>query len=218
MSSEQVSSSSNADLDYIISEIIHCDDTFCPDLRDLHMDGLFITMELKFPEIQRDLQQCTEDGRPQDECTPICMEGLERANPLFQQSIDRYRQSQHTDPLQNYDGVKYGSPFWFEGAGEVWRRSAHGSRRVTVKQCEQVRKASDMCLADPTKPNDYCFRLYGHALLCEPGMHCPYLRFPLLNCLQTSTVVDYHRLKACAQAIPNFEQCQQGFVPQNANI
>lgn len=218
MSKDPYNSSPTADLDYIISEIVHCDDTFCPDLRDLHMDGLFMMMELKFPEIQQNLQKCTQDGRPQDECAPICMDGLERTNPIFQQTIERYRQSQNQDPLQNYDGIKYGSPFWFEGAGEVWRRMAHGSRRTTVRSCEKIRTQAEQCLSDPNKSNDYCYRLYTSSLMCVPGVHCPYTRYPFLRCLQNVGTSNYDQASECIRNVPNYDACMKGFVPPDPNI
>ena len=135
-------------------------------------------------------------------------------NPFFFKELDEKRQKQSNDPLQGYDGIKYGSPFWFEGAGDIWRRTTHKSKRVSVKDCAKVKKDSEECLADPQKPNDYCYRLYGHALACEPGTNCPYLRFPILKCLQEAHVVDYAKVKSCVEAIPNYAACIKGFVPQ----
>lgn len=45
-------------LDYITTEIVHCDDEFCPDLKDMMMDALLIASEIKEPKLEAELRQC----------------------------------------------------------------------------------------------------------------------------------------------------------------
>lgn len=206
------------DLDFAITSIVNCDNEYCADLKDMLMDATFSLVQLQHPQLHADLERCAEQGRSDDECIPIFIDSVNRVQPYLHSLIDRKRQATQPDPLQAYDGVKYGSPFWFEGAGDIWRRIAHQSKIATVKDCARVRADSEQCLADPSKPNDYCFRLYGHALVCEPGVNCPYLRFPLMKCLQETHQTDFQRLKNCAESIPNFHPCTRGYVPQERAV
>jgi hypothetical protein len=207
------------DLDYVMTEIIRCDDEFCPDLRDMVTDGVELTIRWKYPEMQEEIEQCAsiELHNPKDihiNCQELFIEAFNRSAPIFYNTLKKKRQAISPDPLQNYDGQLYASPFWFEGSGDIWRRIFHGSKRITVSDCEQVRYLAAECLKDPEKSNDFCFRLYGHSMICEAGCHCPYLRFPLLGCLQDSFHADFHKLRACIETIPHFRECNTGYVPQ----
>jgi hypothetical protein len=207
----------NVDIDFIASEIVRADDEFAPDLRDMYMDLSFTLIEARFPQLHQALAECGSgyNLKASPECAAVYIEAMNRIQPFVHDVIERKRQAISPDPLQNYDGIKYMSPFWFEGAGDVWRRVDHGSRRYSIKSCADVRRNSENCLTDPTKPNDYCFRLYGHALICEPGYNCPYLRFPLMKCIQEGHISDYARLKNCVEGLPNYAACTRGYVAQN---
>eukprot|EP00461_Guttulinopsis_vulgaris_P007727 UN07777 len=74
------------------------------------------------------------------------------------------------------------------------------------------------CLADPSKPQDYCYRLYGHSLVCESGVNCDYLRFPMMQCLQTHAIPDYEALKNCMQSIPNYTKCTKAPAPPPTDV
>lgn len=140
---------------------------------------------------------------------------MARVQPFVRDTVERKRQAISPDPLADYDGTQYMAPFWFEGAGDIWRRTDHGSRRYSLKSCGDVKVSSENCLTDPTKPNDYCLRLYGHAVICEAGYNCPYLRFPMMKCIQEGHLGDYLRLKGCVESLPNYSACLRGYVPQN---
>ena len=207
----------SSDLLFIINQIVECDNRFCWDLKDMYSDGLGILMQIKYPEMHRDLLRCTQQGRSELECSPLFVEGIARVNPLFHQMVYKRRLQVQPDPLgPSYDGLLYNAPFWFEGAGEIWRRTMNGSTRVSVRDCDRVKHESEQCLNDPTKPTDFCFRLYAGATMCTPGANCPYLHFPLIKCAQSTPGVDYQMFNDCVKRITNFEQCSSGHVALNA--
>lgn len=220
MSGQEPSQQRNpeVDLDFAVTEIVHCDDEFCPELKELFLDALFDILEIKFPDKHKALVRCSEQGRSDAECAPIFMDAMTYANPIAFDLIEKKRQAISPDPLQGYDGLQYGSPFWFEGAGEVWRRMAHGSRRTTVRSCEKIRTQAEQCLSDPNKSNDYCYRLYTSSLMCVPGVHCPYTRYPFLRCLQNVGTSNYDQASECIRNVPNYDACMKGFVPPDPNI
>jgi hypothetical protein len=204
----------SSDLLFIINQIVECDNRFCPELKDMYSDGLAILMQIKYPEMHRDLIRCSQQGRTELECSPFFVEGIARVNPLFHQMVHKRRMQVQPDPLgPSYDGLLYNAPFWFEGAGDIWRRTLNGSVRVSIAECSRIKRESEQCLNDPSKPTDYCFRLYAGAVMCEPGTNCPYMHFPLLRCAQTAPGTDFQWLNNCFKTIPNFESCTQGFVP-----
>lgn len=212
MSFEDELAESKQHYDYLIDHIVRCDDEYCPDLKDLYMDAIFVAMKIKLPEIHDDLIRCTEQNRPDDECGPIFIQGVNRSNPLVYDSVDRHRQATCEDPLQGYDGLKYTSPFWFEGAGDVWRRLAHGSQLVDVKNCQEINKLAEACVLDTSKPQDYCLRLYGHSAICASGVNCSYTQLPAIRCLQKNN--DFETINDCLNKVPNFRTCATKFVPQ----
>jgi len=204
----------SSDLLFIINQIVACDDIYCPELRDMYSDGLAVLMQIKYPEMHRDLVRCSQQGRSELECSPLFVEGIARVNPLFHQMIHKRRFQIQPDPLnETYDGLLYNAPFWFEGTGDIWRRTLNGSTRISIDNCAEVKAQSEKCLNDPSKPTDYCFRLYSGAVMCESGTNCPYLHFPLLRCAQTTPGSDFQFLNDCLKRIPNYLGCTNAFVP-----
>ena len=139
---------------------------------------------------------------------------ISKVNPWVFELVQKKRQSISPDPLQGYDGIKFGSPFWYEGAGDIWRRVSHGSKLVTVKDCERVRNIAEECLRNPANANDYCYRLYGHSIVCEAGVHCPYLRFDFIRCLQEHHLTDFAAVRNCVENVPQYKPCTKGYVKQ----
>ena len=127
--------------------------------------------------------------------------------------IERKRLTISPDPLKYYNGINYLSPFWFEGAGEIWRRVSHGSSKVSVRDCLRIRRDSEQCLQDSTQSEEYCFRLYAQQAICESGTHCPYLRFPLMKCLSSSQTRP--QIDECLTNVPNFTDCKHAYVFNN---
>ena len=64
-------------LDYITTEIVHCDDEFCPDLKDMMMDALLIAAEIKEPQLEAQLRQCQTTHSQQDaRCDRLFMQRM----------------------------------------------------------------------------------------------------------------------------------------------
>lgn len=202
-------------LDYVTTEIVHCDDEFCPDLKDMMMDALLIAAEIKEPKLEAELRQCqTTYSQSDPRCDRLFMQLISKVNPWVFELVQKKRQSISPDPLQGYDGIKFGSPFWYEGAGDIWRRVSHGSKLVSVKDCERVRNVAEECLRNPANANDYCYRLYGHSLVCEAGVNCPYLRFDFIRCLQEHHLTDFAAVRNCVENVPQYKPCTKGYVKQ----
>eukprot|EP00461_Guttulinopsis_vulgaris_P003175 UN03176 len=89
---------------------------------------------------------------------------------------------------------------------------------VSIKDCKRIQRDAEQCLADPTKPNDHCFRLYTHSLVCEPGVNCAYLRYPFMTCMKQISITDYNKARECITSVPNYQACTRGYVPQNAAV
>lgn len=202
------------DIKNTTDRILHCDNNFCPDAHDTYLDLIFLSMQELFPALSQDVTQCLEE-RSQSECTPLVIEAFNRVGPTVNKRLDQLRQEKSDDPLKNYDLTRYDTPFWFEGAGEIWRRVTHGSNRVGIRDCTKVHEQAQRCLKDPSKTDSECFTLYGHSLMCEPGVHCPYLRFPMLRCMGDPAAPNFEALKNCVQTAPNYQRCTREFVPQD---
>jgi hypothetical protein len=202
------------EIDFLLNEIILCDDQYCPDLPDIYQDLIYTLISTKYPTIADDIRRCTLEGGEDKDCVPLFIDGSNRVNPLVHELLDGKRQAISPDPLTSYDGLRYNSPFWFEGAGDVWRRIAHNSSKVSIKDCAKLRQDAERCLADPTKPNDFCYRLYTNDLICEAGVHCTYMRADLLGCTTSTAIGQYKQLKQCIEAIPNYTPCTRGYVPR----
>jgi hypothetical protein len=67
----------SAHLDYISSEIVHCDDEFCPDLKDMVMDALLCAAEVKEPQLYNELINCqTQHGVNDSRCDNAFVNGM----------------------------------------------------------------------------------------------------------------------------------------------
>lgn len=204
-----------ADLDYLVTQIVRCDEQFCHELPEMHMDAVLVSSHLKYPEIQRDIEVCgAEHGLEAPQCHALFLEALNRVNPILYDLIEQKRRVLSPDPLINYDGLQYMSPFWFTGAGDVWRKVDGRSKRTSIANCQLVKKRLDECLALPeNKRTTACVDEYAHAQICAPGIHCPYLRLPMTQCMYNDLVDDYRGIDHCLSTIPKFHRCQDGFVP-----
>lgn len=219
-------SEQDADLNYVLDEIVACDDKHCPWIDELFPDAVMLLMAVRFPEIVRDLSRCEVAKKPQHECTSLFMEGLNRTNPILQDLLER-RRGKKDDPLQGYDPMLYQEPFWFQGVGNIWRRIEHGSKKVTVKNCHYLRREVDQCFKDGKLPGYICERKRGEAQACEAGCYCPYLRYKIFKCLYAPTPEyqteendknpSYPEIRGCLEALPNFKPCQRGYVPEVAD-
>jgi hypothetical protein len=209
-----------ADLDYLVTQIIRCDDQYCEGLSDMFMDTILVAIHVKYPEMQRDIEQCIDEhGLEAKPCTAMFMEAINRVNPMVYDLIEQKRRLISPDPLINYDGLQYISPFWFTGAGDIWRRIDGRSKRVNITNCNIVQKNLDECLALPqNKRNNGCFIEYSHAKMCAPGVHCPYLRLPMTQCMYNEAINDYRDLDYCFSTISKFDKCKDGFVPLDAGF
>lgn len=205
------------DLDYLLTEIVHCDYQYCPKLEDMHKEAIMLAAEMYEMPLHFDLVQCIEDQTDPESkmCIPQMKTLVRRCTPIVDNLLRKKRVSTFPDDyLQNYDGTNYPGAFWFEGAGDIWRRMTHGGRDINVESCNVISEASEKCLRDPTKPRDYCFRLYGHSLACRPGVHCPYLRWPIMKCLEAvDDRPDFQALSKCMKQVPHFSRCEVGYVP-----
>ena len=203
-----------ADLDYLVTQIVRCDEQFCETLPDMHMDTMLISIHIKYPEIQHDLDTCiAEHGPGAKPCMALFTEAVNRVNPMVYDLIEQKRRAISPDPLVNYDGLQYMSPFWFEGSGDIWRRVDGRSKRVSIADCHRVQRRLDDCLALPeNQRTTNCFKEYAHVQMCVPGTHCPYLRFPMTQCMFSELITDYRGLDHCFSTIPRFQRCQEGFV------
>ena len=64
-------------LDYVTTEIVHCDDEFCPDLKDMMMDALLIAAEIKEPKLEAELRQCqTSYSQSDPRCDRLFMQRM----------------------------------------------------------------------------------------------------------------------------------------------
>lgn len=209
-----------ADLDYLITQIVRCDEQFCEKLPDMHMDTMMVGIGVKYPEIERDMEVCVaEHGANSKPCNALFLEAVNRINPMIYDLIEQKRRAISVDPLVNYDGLQYLSPFWFTGAGDIWRRIDGRSKRTTIADCNRVKKRLDECLALPeNQRTNHCFDEYASAQICVPGTNCPYLRLPMTQCMYSEHIEDYRALDHCLSTIPRFQRCQDGFVPADAAL
>ena len=203
----------NMDLDFVLHEIVQCDNEYCPDLQSMYLDAAILAIKAYYPDKDTLFTQCEKQGRPDHECGAIFNSNLNIVQPQLAGLIERKRLTISPDPLKYYNGIHYLSPFWFEGAGEIWRRVSHGSTKVSVRDCLRIRRDSEQCFKDGTQSPEYCFRLYAQQAICEPGTHCPYLRFPLMKCLSNSQTQQH--IDDCLFAVPNFNECKHGYVFNN---
>jgi hypothetical protein len=201
------------DLDFILHEIIQCDNEYCADLQSMYLDAAILTIKNYYPEKDALFVQCEKNQRPDHECGAIFNTNLNISQPKLASLLEKKRLTISPDPLKYYNGIHYLSPFWFEGAGEIWRRVSHGSTKVSVRDCQRIRRDSEQCYKDGKQSPDYCFRLYSQQAICESGTHCPYLRFPLMKCLSQST--NQREIDDCLLSVPNYYECKAGYVYNN---
>jgi hypothetical protein len=212
-----------SELDDYVTDLVRCDDEYCPDFPQLLSESIFEISRLQHPQLYTEMVRCNDELLSKlkldsnsdygDVCKEMVVKATQTALPTLDSLCDAKRFSSSPDPLYGYHGMDFPDPFWFEGAGEVWRRTSSGSVKITIDDCKKVRRVAEQCLLDETKPNDYCFHLYQHAIMCEPGTNCPYLRLPMVRCTYLHNQVDYKSLKDCIDLLPNVEKCRQGWVP-----
>lgn len=233
-------------IDEVFTEIVRCDDQYCPHLDTMHSQALFLLLEAEMPDLHEKLLLCHEPLRvepelspyipppigaptrnrsekplsspppttdqtrlPFVECRSMFLDALQKVQPILYSALDRRREAISTEPLQNYDGFDYQSPFWFEGAGDLWRRKTHGSNRITPRNCMQLKQQARLCLANPQKESRECFLPLASSLTCVAGLNCPDLRLPMIQCIvDSSTAVgNFQKFQDCLSNVAHFKQC-----------
>jgi hypothetical protein len=225
-------------LDQIVTEVVRCDDRFCPEYEYLYMEGVERILHIKWPQLEMDIVRCRDENRPDEQCVPLMKEVMDRAGPVFADAVNQKRLTTMKDPLLNYSGLQYLHPFWFDGVGEIWRRVAHGSRQYSFKDCKKLLTKSEQCLrrmedeksggTNPLIPKNIekmtplekqtCLRDYSEASACESGTICPYLRIPLILCMskgdyEDPDTVQYKIVQNCFDKLPHYKACQVQYVP-----
>lgn len=203
------------EFDSAMLDIVRCDDMFCPNLDQLYQRAIYVTAQRFDQPLLDGFHECvmtsTHDVE-RHQCRQQFLNIFSKYNEDMALRIDELRQMYSDDPLSGGNPLEYESPFWFEGAGDVWRRYDHRTPKSGVHNCQKVIQQAEQCLNDATKPNELCYRLYSHALICAPGMFCSSLRMPLLKCVQECHAIDYDRIKSCVRAIPNYIPCHTKYV------
>jgi hypothetical protein len=198
-----------------IMVVLSADEKFIPNVQQAYQDALLEYTSTQDPRAVEDFAKCIANETFQ-KCTPIFAHIARNQEHGFNNHLNALRRIIYKNDLwQNFNPLTYASPFWYEGAGNAWRHATFNQHtRESFAVCEKTTKEADRCLADPTLTNDYCFRLYQHKVACGPGLNCPYLRFPLLKCMQKGDTTDYMAFTACAKSIPKFESCTKSYTPK----
>jgi hypothetical protein len=177
-------------------------------------EAIQLVLSHQDPATMTKIVKCTNREDMVEECTNLYANAFAEHNVAVFKMIEQKRQELSPDPLENYDGTLYESPFWFSHAGDIWRRITHGSRTVNVERdCARLKKMADHCLNDDSISHQDCLNIYSHSLACAPGSFCPYLRQPLMTCMHGSGIQDYDQMRACINQIPNYTACERGYVP-----
>lgn len=211
-----------------IEEIAHCTTTFCPDQKLLYDRAIRISMELDSPEHIYYYRKCRFDRilalKDPEDCQSAIYPIIEQLMPRVLKSIEKTTMLQTGERLENYIGFNYNAPFWFYGAGDIWRRSLHNSSLLRKEMdkhgdaCHSLHEALNQCVEDGTKTDDDCYYLYTQSKSCNAGLNCRYLRLPLLNCLNANQFTNYEGVTACVEMLPNYATCQDHYTPPPASI
>lgn len=59
------------DLDFILHEIVQCDNEYCPDLQSMYLDAAILVIRQYFPEKEAIFLQCEKENRLEHECGQI---------------------------------------------------------------------------------------------------------------------------------------------------
>jgi hypothetical protein len=202
------------DLNFLLSEIVHCDEVYCYDLRDMIFEAIQLVLSHQDPKTMNKITRCTGFDDEMEECTELYANAFAQHNPAVFQMIQLKRKELSPDPLEDYDGTLYESPFWFQYAGDVWRRITHKSKQIDiVRDCARLKRLADQCLKDDEISHKDCLTIYSNSLACAPGAYCPYLRQPLMTCMHGSGIAEYDLMRDCINKIPNYTPCQVDYTP-----
>jgi hypothetical protein len=191
------------------SALLSCDDKYCSNYREVYDHTQLSLWEDVHKESYDKWHECCATGQERGVCQRIFDFGEKKTIAVLEEVLKNQRLI-HPNPLVDYDGLVYQSPFWFEGAGEVWRKTDHSSKRLGLTVCKKLRKDVEQCLLDRHEEGstDFCYRQFQHSLICEPGLNCPYLRFPMMQCFRKIQGIDYVRFRACVKLVPNYASCK----------
>jgi hypothetical protein len=207
-----------------ISNIANCSQTFCPGLQQHFDRSLRLALEIDSPEHMYKYRKCRFDRILTLMNPNTCQEALNNViddiSPRVIKSIEKETMLLTGEKLDDYIGLSYDAPFWFTGAGDVWRRFQHNSTLIQDKQnpCEMLKTSTAKCLADKNKTEDDCYFEYTQSTICDPGIHCRYLRVPMVNCLAANPFTNYNGVTQCLEMLPNFQTCQVEFTPPPQKI
>eukprot|EP00461_Guttulinopsis_vulgaris_P001083 UN01083 len=196
--------------DYLCGEMIQCDEAYCPNLVDAYSDAIGLALSLRYEDVLKEVEQCAEKyGQDAEECDQLNETAAGYAIPIVDDKLEQLRREKYDKPLQQYHPMMYQSPFWFEGAGNLWRRWDH--KGVEKDQLQSELEELENYAATATD-REYTL-LYPHARMARAGLNCFELRPDLLQCL--ADVMNHEATKKCFDAIPNIQQCSTGFNPQS---
>jgi hypothetical protein len=199
-------------LEELVEFIVQCDDTFCPELASAYGALTDVIMQERFSTHMASFNSCVnKKGETHPDCQLIFRGGIQRASSIISGLLNHQRMKASSDPLINYQGNNYLHPWWFTGVGEIWRRTANGSRHTTVRNCQLLMRNSEQCFGDKEKVKDgTCFRLYSEAFGCEAGTNCSFLQKSILACVNRPDLAirsDYEEMQLCMKDIPSFSEC-----------
>lgn len=188
----------------LIDDMSHCRDAYCPNLDEVYTNCIMMALQQHHPQIHREVDQCAAlHGVGSQECERVNEHAMDLAVPIVDAALEAKFATLPGPRLEDYHPMEYLSPFWFEGAGQLWRRWTHqGLTREELY--EQLVALEEMAESDETSAH-HKLLLYPHAKMARAGLNCTALKPSLMMCLMYAG--DIEAMGECFGKIPNIAEC-----------
>lgn len=186
----------------LITEMSHCRDKYCPNVAETYTNAITTALQMNHPDLHRQVDQCAAThGYDAEACAAINTHATDVAIPIVDAALEEEYLKLPPPALHDYHPLEYLSPFWFEGAGRLWRMWGHGG--MTREELERDVVALEAAVDKMEgQARDL---LYPHARMARAGLNCTVLKPALLGCLVYAGNMGL--MGSCFDKIPMITQC-----------